>query len=304
MHLKKLASSFSLLLCAAAGLAQDYGQIYERLEAAPDEQRQAKLQEVLADPKVKSELKAMIRVSLRRPNDEDAYWAVVDRAEMYALSQSSLVDRQMVKSRIEEIKRSRLYTNMDKGESNWLARAMEKLSEWLSRIRSPRFNAPDINAPTPNLRWITITAWVVLGAIATVLIVLVVRAFRFSRAARRSRSALLDDTEPDRTVDEWLALARQLTAEGRLREAIRCYYVATLLRFDEAGIAAFRREETNWEHLARIVRSGRLPEGMEFRPATERFDRVWYGHQPHGIEDVAMFADLYERAAALREAAA
>jgi hypothetical protein len=81
--------------------------------------------------------------------------------------------------------------------------------------------------------------------------------------------------------------------------------LACLLRFDEHGVARFDRGQTNWEHLARVEASPKRPPSLDFRRATQAFDRIWYGFQCLGAPDVADFRGWYEdvRRALAKEAA-
>jgi len=106
---------------------------------------------------------------------------------------------------------------------------------------------------------------------------------------------MLEQDEPERTLDEWLDMANKLTADGKYREAVRCLYLACLLRFDEHLVARFDRGQTNWEHLARIRASSRMPIGLDFESPTKRFDTIWYGHRTRGLSDVDQFKDWYGR---------
>lgn len=113
------------------------------------------------------------------------------------------------------------------------------------------------------------------------------------RFRRRSVGGLLDQDEPDRTADEWLQRADELSAKGEYRQAVRCLYLACLVRIDEANIARFVRAETNWEHLRRIEISPRRPAGLDFRPTTQKFDEIWYGYKVKGESDVQDFRTFY-----------
>ncbi len=84
-----------------------------------------------------------------------------------------------------------------------------------------------------------------------------------------------------------------MESEGRYREAVRALYLACLLRFDEALVARFDRAQTNWEHLHRIEGSVRKPQGLDFRTPTSLFDRVWYGYQGKGRDEVNQFRQWY-----------
>ena len=104
---------------------------------------------------------------------------------------------------------------------------------------------------------------------------------------------MLEDDEPERSLDEWLAEADTLQAQGRYREAVRALYLASLLRFDEARVARFQRGQTNWEHLTRIEASPTMPKDLDFRATTRLFDRIWYGRIVRGKEDVDQFRAWY-----------
>ena len=107
--------------------------------------------------------------------------------------------------------------------------------------------------------------------------------------------AMLAEDEPERTRDEYLDEADRLVGLGQYREAVRCLYLASLLAFDEAGIARFVRGQTNWEHLRRIEESDKMPTDLDFRPATQKFDVVWYGMKVNGMDDVGAMRFWYEQ---------
>ena len=86
-----------------------------------------------------------------------------------------------------------------------------------------------------------------------------------------------------------------LTAKGEHRMAVRCLYLATLMRLDEAGVAEFRRWETNWEHLRRIQNSPSRPDDLDVSPLTRHFDLIGYGRICKGEMDVAEFREAYLR---------
>lgn len=183
---------------------------------------------------------------------------------------------------------------------NWLSRLFE-------RFQTRREPERDVELPVIPAglgSWLVYLVMGVLGLALVAFVAFAVSHFRWKRSLRRKASALLDEDEPLRSSDEWLEKADALAAEGRFREAVRCLYLACLLRADEHGVARFRRHETNWEHLARIESGGRLPEGVDFRVHTGRFDRIWYGHRLKGREEFDDFRAWYqELAGRLREAA-
>ena len=170
--------------------------------------------------------------------------------------------------------------------SSWLARA-------LSRIHWPKFDQPEFGGgPAIGIgAWATTLMWVVLAALGILAIYLLARYVRLP--GRKGRKRIVDDDEPLRSADAWIEEADRLVAEGRYREAVRGLYVAGLMRFDEAGVARFDRNQTNWEHLRRIEASPKRPEDSDVRGATGRFDRCWYGHLPTTDGDAATMRAWY-----------
>ncbi|MCW5939033.1 MAG: DUF4129 domain-containing protein [Fimbriimonadaceae bacterium] len=187
----------------------------------------------------------------------------------------------------------------DPGESkgsSWLGQAMarfrELINEWLERI----FGHQSLNAPAPGLALGALEpiVWGLLALTLAVATFLVVRNTHWAALRRRkSVGGLLDDDEPDRTADEWLSEADRLDSIGRHREAVRCLYIACLVRLDDARVSAFVRTETNWEHVRRIEGSPSLPEGIEFRQVTRLFDRVWYGFLDQNPQSTAELRSFY-----------
>lgn len=185
-----------------------------------------------------------------------------------------------------------------KESRNWLTRAIQRLGEevgeWLRRLL--QFDSPDIapSRPTFDARPLFNAVFIILGiaALGFAAFFLVKLISDRSFGARKAKGGMLEDDEPERTADEWLNEAERLEAQGKYREAVRCLYLACLIRLDEAGVARFIRAETNWEHCRRIMASSLRPGQVEFREPTRRFDIIWYGKVVKG-EDVPWFRSFY-----------
>ncbi|HEY0866617.1 MAG TPA: DUF4129 domain-containing protein [Fimbriimonas sp.] len=189
-----------------------------------------------------------------------------------------------------EIKRSPLYRDPGITESsNWLSRALERLANLLKR---PDRDRPEWQMPRIG-PWLTWLAWTLLGVAVVVFAYFVARHYQWRLNLSRKASAILEEDEPERTADEWLEMADKLEAQGDFRRAVRCLYLACLLRFDETGVGRFDRGQTNWEHLERLSRSPRMPAQIDFRTPTKAFDVVWYGKIVRGAEDVSQFRQVY-----------
>jgi hypothetical protein len=186
---------------------------------------------------------------------------------------------------------------------NWIVRAFDRFTKWLSNLfsrRSAKDAAEAESAVHTNYEWVSELAWGILFVGVVVGAYFAVRQIRFRRRARKV-SAMLDDDEPERTADEWLLNADGLAAQGKIREAVRSLFVASLIRIDEAGIARFVRGQTNWEHYRRIQNSKARPAAFDFLEPTQRFDDIWYGFKVRGEIDVQYFREVYQQACTLSQ---
>lgn len=192
----------------------------------------------------------------------------------------------------EKIKRDPAFTDRaPKKTSSWLAKAIENLIKLLTPQRDRPQGGPVM--PNFSLNWLVPLVWGILGGIVILLLVLIIRHFQWQGRLKRKAVALLEDDEPERTLDEWLLLADQLQSEGNYRGAVRALYLASLIRLDEANIIRFNRRETNWEHFARLQKSPLKPESLDFLSPTRHFDRVWYGQIVRGKVDVDEMRSVY-----------
>lgn len=187
----------------------------------------------------------------------------------------------------------------DKGTtegSNWMAKSFERMGDIFRGNQTAKPQNSSTKAPDLGLVGIVLVYGVIilLAGMLLYFIYLATRHFRWKINLKRKARALLEEDEPERTLDEWLQMADQLAGQGKYREAVRCLYLACLLKFDEHGIARFDRGQTNWEHLARIRSSPNMPPNLDFEQATQMFDRVWYGYKGEGLADVARFRTWYE----------
>lgn len=204
-------------------------------------------------------------------------------------------------SRAKAIKASPLYRDPGvKEHANWLGQALARLRNINLGLTPPNVNPPMLGGVGP---WVIALLWTLLGAGVLALAYFAARHINWKKGLGRKAKAVLEEDEPERTVDEWLEAADRLAAEGRYREAVRALYLACLLRFDEYRIARFDRHETNWEHLRRIQKSSQRPADLDFTAPTKAFDRIWYGRETEGLPDVEKFRRWYtETLAVIREA--
>jgi len=206
---------------------------------------------------------------------------------------------QGVKTDAIRIKSSPLYRDETLEQANWFAKALDGFGAWLEKLfhRDPPPDSQKWSPPSILGTGVIYFMWGVLACIAAAFLFFAVRMFRWRIKLTRKAKTILEEDEPERTLDEWLERADLLEKQGLYREAVRCLYLACLLKFDEAGVARFDRGQTNWEHLRRIESSPNLPPHLEFRAPTRAFDEIWYGMRVKGASDVARFREWYQQVA-------
>ena len=142
-------------------------------------------------------------------------------------------------------------------------------------------------------------ASVVLAAVGVLAIVgivaFAVRSVRESLAPGVTRLAEVS-AEERYTSAEARAEAERRFAVGEYRAALRLLYLATLIRWEEAGRLRFDRSLTNREVVARVNLQGDAALLEQLSPLVDRFDRVWYGGAACTSDDYTSFASLAQHA--------
>ena len=295
----RAALTCSLALLATAALAGPYGQLRDRLHSARNiiAKIDAAHEAGILDP----ELDRVIEAAEGTAGTK----ALEDYVELAAEAESGSAARVDESAAIRDIKSSPFYSDPgQKKSANWLRGAIDRLRN-IGGPETPKIRQPNLSLPGMGGQGLIYFVYFILVACALAFIIYALRFVSLRGQLRRKAKAMLEEDEPERTLDEWLALADAYERDGNLREAVRALYLACLLRFDENGVARFMRGQTNWEHLRRIDASPKLPSGINFRAPTEAFDQIWYGHRLRGPEDVAQFRNWYTQITdAMRRAAA
>lgn len=292
VRIAKIVSSFSLLVLAALAICGDYRDLQAKIANLKDPKEVAQAIRSVSGLTTRDTDLAEAVDSLAS-NDGDE--TVEDVKAMIALRADSEPPATLLtdtSNQIREIKSSNLYRDPGvQDESNWLDGALKRLADLIPRPQM-KMNAPS-GTISPMGGFLIPMMWGLLALAVLVFGYFAIRHFQWKGALRRKARAMLEDDEPERTLDEWLLLADQLASQGRYREAVRAMYLSCLLKFDEAGIARFIRGETNWEHLSRIQASPKRPATIDFLPPTRLFDHVWYGHHVRGLADIDEFKAWY-----------
>lgn len=296
----KAVFSFSLLVCAALGWA-GFADLERDLEraASPQDVREALARHPQGDGDATWAAEAQAFLATEDP-DPETVERIKRLVSARAVAERAAGGEQGGKAAelAKRLKSTPEYADAGPDQrSNWLQRVLERVSDALSGQPSPPRNRPaQDSGGGGGFEWLVTVAWVLL---VTVAVAGVGALFYFLRTVSwggkrlRKRKAMLADDEPVRHADEWLEEANRLEREGRYREAVRCLYLACLMRLDESRVASFVRGQTNWEHCHRIMASPSKPPGLEFVPPTQAFDRIWYGGQKSGAEEIAEFRRTY-----------
>jgi len=303
--LNRLTFVCSALLLAGSLFASDVSDFRDAVEACESRQE---LGEVLANAPETILTDASIYWDYEHPFTYERWTQVRDRlvleidARLIAEAQGQPGEVKDPKATAEQILRSPVYTDREEREGrNWLDDVTDRLGErfvtWIANMLERLFGnraLPFFGFGGGPMSGLTFVAWVLIVVVVGLLLFFILRGLK-GAARKRRVGGILEDDEPERTADQWLQQAERLEAEGKFREAVRCLYLACLVRYDDGLVARFRRHETNWEHLYRIEASASNPKDIDFRDLTQRFDKVWYGYMVKGPEDVTEFKEVYKR---------
>ena len=299
--MKRLTCVCSALLLAAAVFGSDLTEFRDSVVAAGSEEQFWEVLEQAPDSVVQDDL----LLYYMSPDSTD--WEIVQSILSDKLAGRIAMERDAADGAVakpqsvaKDILSSPIYVDRDEREGrNWVDASTDRmgrrLGQWLEALWAWLFpkSLPDFPGfRFGNMSGLVVVMWLLIFLVIAVVLFFVIR--NFAGIGRRKRvGGLLKEDEPERTADQWLVQADRLEQEGRLREAVRCLYLACLVRFDDGRVARFRRYETNWEHLYRIEASPKLPDGIDFRHLTQRFDKIWYGHAIKGATDVQEFREVY-----------
>jgi hypothetical protein len=170
---------------------------------------------------------------------------------------------------------------------------LERVGRWLGDLLDRIF--PDFAVGGGGSGAVNLVGWLLLLVLLAGLIALIVWAvLRRTPRVKAEKS----EAEPVRVVvdrsrepDEWRRLAAEHAAAGRWREALRCRYRALVGDLARRGRLDEIPGRTTGEERAQLAQS--TPEAEPaFTPATELFDRVWYGDEPAGEAELTAFAAL------------
>jgi hypothetical protein len=120
-------------------------------------------------------------------------------------------------------------------------------------------------------------AWMVAALAVAGLALLLVHTWR-RRGAHAAAGPTAGSREVSRPSAEWVARVAQALDTGELREAVRCAYLAAVVRLEEQGVWRVDEARTPREYLRLVPPDDRRKQ--PFGDLTREFERSWYGAQP------------------------
>ena len=200
----------------------------------------------------------------------------------------------------DETARTRLQETLDRSEFTWSKRVegfMKRLAEWLRQFFAGRSHEkPSLDiAPwwATTLQWALVT--LVIVALAWLLALALRGAWRLSRRKRPRKQ----DEEPAPTTlverllasGEWLQRARAEVSRGDCRSAVRCLFMALLVRLGEQRRIRVAPGQTNWDVIRQWQGNPRQP---DLESATRLYEEKWYGMRSATTEDVERMQHLHD----------
>jgi hypothetical protein len=178
----------------------------------------------------------------------------------------------------------------------WVAHKAWEAVRWIGRQIGKLWpdEAPTGPASRTGFAWtsfLQVLLLILIFAIAAFLAVLIARLVRQHRRrpvlAAEAIQAAPDLSDGNIAADQlpeesWLALARELAAQGNLRLALRAFYLASLAHLAARELLSIALFKSNREYEGELRRRGRAgPATLSaFSENVVVFDRVWYGlHQ-------------------------
>ena len=185
---------------------------------------------------------------------------------------------------------------------NWI----DKLINWLIDL----LPSADHRISSPDENWITsvrVAVIVLLIGLLCTLVYILWRSWRRRQNAQAEIAATAVESAPDLEdesttaddlpVNRWLEHARELTAKGFLRQAIRALYLAILADLAAHELITIEKFKSNREYEVELGRRAHQKEGLlnAFSNSRDDFERVWYGMYKISRPDLDHYAAIQKR---------
>ena len=183
---------------------------------------------------------------------------------------------------------------------------IDKLMDWLIDLL-PTGERP---APSSDANWISsvrVALYVLLIGLLCALGYILWRSWMRRQSGQTEMAAAAvestpnledDDTAADELpVNRWLEIARELTANGSWRLAMRALYLATLANLAENELITIEKFKSNQEYQNELYRRAHHKEALihAFSKSRAVFERVWYGMHEVNRPDLDQYAAIQKR---------
>ena len=243
----------------------------------------------LGDKQQQVDLSGVIALLEHDPPDIDAAVVALDSLLEATATDAAAADPDAARTSLDDVLNRPEFTgdlpDPDDGNvvTRWIDQQLERVFGWLG------------NDESSSSSWTRVLLTVLGVALVIGLIGLLIQAIRRARSpmdADAARIVLPDNT----SAQEARAEAERFAGVGDYRTALRWLYVATLLRWQEAGRLRVEDSATNHEVLAEVRARGDRTGVRVLSPLIDHFERVWYGDAPCDAQDYGAFSNLATQA--------
>lgn len=189
-----------------------------------------------------------------------------------------------------------------------IGEALERFFEWLGDRFSTQESREKKTSSGLDPSFFKGLSIFVIVILVVVLLIILVKAFlvrrqpppKLEEVKVRSVTVDLEDENVIATLlaeDEWIALARDLAAQGDLRKATRAWFLAGLAYLSRMDSLTILHSKSNLDYQKELIRRARRnPEVIPvFSDNISRFERAWYGLHASTVADLQQLELNLER---------
>ncbi len=194
-----------------------------------------------------------------------------------------------------------------KKAGEWFRETMERFFKWLG----DRFTREDNRKPRTRgfdpgfFKGLSIFLLIVLGAVLVIFLVKALLAQRRPPPEMKEakRSPVEVDIEDENIIatmfeeDQWIELARELTAKGEYRKAMRAWFLAGLALLSRKNLLSVLHSKSNLDYHRELIRRARRSPELPpvFADNILLFERAWYGLHCADTADLKQLEQNLER---------
>ena len=183
---------------------------------------------------------------------------------------------------------------------------IDKLMDWLIDLL-PTGERPATSSDANWISSVRVAVYVLLIGLLCALVYILWRSWVRRQSGRAEMVAAAVESTPnledddtsanDLPVNRWLELARELTANGSWRLAMRAFYLATLANLAENELITIEKFKSNQEYENELHRRAHHKEALiqAFSKSRAVFERVWYGMHEVNRPDLDQYAAIQKR---------